>query len=65
MTSYNEYKYFRQLFEIEKFLEIILSKHVKNIIFQYRGNESYIITGNVDLGVTGVNVDLGVTGVNI
>ena len=43
MTSYNEYKYFRQLFEIEKILEIILSKHVKNIIFQYRGNDNSIL----------------------
>ena len=65
MISYNEYKYFRQLFEIEKNLEIILSKYVKNIIFQYRGDKIYNNTNNVDLGVTGTNIDIGVTGTNI
>jgi len=67
MISYNEYKYLRQLFEIEKNLEIILSKYVKNIIFQYRGDKIYnnTNTNNVDLGVTGTNIDIGVTGTNI
>lgn len=61
MISYNEYKYLRQLFEIEKNLEIILSKYVKNIIFQYRGDKIYnnTNTNNVDLGVTGTNIDIG------
>ena len=59
MISYNEYKYLRQLFEIEKNLEIILSKYVKNIIFQYRGDKIYNNTNNVDLGVTGTNIDIG------
>ena len=41
MISYNEYKYFRQLFEIEKNLETILSKHIKNIIFKYIFHKNY------------------------
>tara|TARA_B100000745_G_scaffold298575_1_gene247552 strand:- start:1553 stop:1903 length:351 start_codon:yes stop_codon:yes gene_type:complete len=52
MTSYNDYKYFNHLLQIEKNLEIILSKHVKNIIFKYIKNLNsgfYLDNENVKL----------------
>ena len=39
MTSYNQYKNYHYLLEIEKRLEILLSKSVKDMIFKYKGND--------------------------
>jgi hypothetical protein len=43
MTSYKEYKKFHHLLKIENYLEKILSKPIKDIIFTYKGNENYIM----------------------
>tara|TARA_B100000586_G_scaffold110813_1_gene79741 strand:- start:195 stop:581 length:387 start_codon:yes stop_codon:yes gene_type:complete len=43
MTSYQEYKNYHYLFKIENYLEKILSKPIKDIIFNYKGNENYIM----------------------
>lgn len=43
MTSYQEYKNYHYLFKIENYLVRILSKPIKDIIFNYKGNENYIM----------------------
>jgi hypothetical protein len=43
MTSYQEYKNYHYLFKIENYLVRILSKPIKDIIFNYKGNQNSIM----------------------